>query len=172
MNFEMIWFSWLVFIGMFQAASCIWGWCSAPSSGAACRTSWAVDSVCWYPCPSTASSPSCPPSSKATACSSSAAWCPASGESSSLLYIPRSWLKPLWGIRSDLSVPLLSPRHMTGGYSAGPSSRGREGTGQNQNVGRNERRAVNEHLSVLALLWSEMSDASSRLWRLCSHVTY
>lgn len=63
-----------------QVALYIWGWCSEPSFGADFQTKWAVNSACWSPWLSTVSSPSCHPLSKATACSSFVAWCPALGE--------------------------------------------------------------------------------------------
>lgn len=63
-----------------QVALCIWGWCSEPSSGVDFQTKWAVNSACWSQWLSMASSPSSPPLSKATACSSFVAWCLASGE--------------------------------------------------------------------------------------------
>lgn len=87
-----------------QEASCTWGWCSEPSSGAAFRTKWAVNSVCSFPCPSTASSPSCPPSSKATAPSSSVAWCLALGE---LLSLSVRVLETLKGLFSAFMPPCL-----------------------------------------------------------------
>lgn len=63
-----------------QAALCIWGWCSEPSSGVDFQTKWAVNSACWSQWLSMASSPSSPPLSRATACSSFVAWCLDLGE--------------------------------------------------------------------------------------------
>lgn len=63
-----------------QVALYIWGWCLEPSSGVDFQTKWVVNSACWSPWLSTVSLPSCHPLSKATACSSFVAWCPALGE--------------------------------------------------------------------------------------------
>lgn len=93
-----------------QVALCIWGWCSEPFFGAAYQTRWAVNSACWYPCLSMASSPSSPPLSKATVCSSCAAWCLALGEFTLLLNIfPLYTLSSLmclrnWSLSEGLSL--------------------------------------------------------------------
>ncbi len=66
---------------------------------------------------------------------------------------------PAWSALLAVSFPPKS-KHMTRGYSNclapahPPPLSGWEGTKQNKNVCRNKSRIVNEHLSVLALLWS------------------